>query len=154
QSSLRCDFIDAGQTVGHSRAHNRPAGSFARGDVMRLPPLVFVLGYAGLIPFLLDPAWLTLSPQTAPAWLDRMWLLYAALIASFMAGTFWGMALLGAEGPNGKIGMALSGVLMLLAWGAMALPFRHSLFALAGVFVLLVAAEVWRERTIDPLSGY
>lgn len=121
---------------------------------MRLPPLVYMLGYAGLIPFLIGPVWLSLSPQTAPPWLDRMWLLYAGLIASFMAGTFWGMALLVAEGPNGKIGMAMSGVLMLLAWGAMALGFRQSLFALAAVFVLLVAAEVWRERTIDPLSGY
>ena len=121
---------------------------------MRLPPMVFVLGYAGLIPFLAGPAWLSISPQTAPPWLDHLWLLYAGLIAAFMAGTFWGMALLVAEGPNGKIGMALSGLLMLLAWGALALSFRHSLFALAGVFVLLVLAEIWRERTIDPLSGY
>lgn len=121
---------------------------------MRLPPMVFVLGYAGLIPFLAGPAWLTLSPQTAPPWLDHLWLLYAGLIAAFMAGTFWGMALLVAEGTNGQIGMALSGVLMLLAWGSLALSFRHSLFALAGVFVLLVLAEIWRERTIDPLSGY
>ena len=121
---------------------------------MRLPPMVFVLGYAGLIPFLAGPAWLTLSPQTVPPWLDQVWLLYAGLIAAFMAGTFWGMALLVAEGPHGKLGMALSGVLMLLAWGALALPFRRSLFALAGVFVLLVLAEIWRERTIDPLSGY
>ena len=121
---------------------------------MRLPPMVFALGYAGLIPFLAGPAWLSISPQTAPPWLDHLWLLYAGLIAAFMAGTFWGMALLVAEGPNGKIGMALSGLLMLLAWGALALSFRHSLFALAGVFVLLVLAEIWCERTIDPLSGY
>ena len=121
---------------------------------MRLPPMVFVLGYAGLIPFLLGPAWLTFSPQTAPPWLDRVWLLYAGLIAAFMAGTFWGMALLVAEGPNGKIGMAMSGVLMLLAWGSLALSFRGSLYALAAVFVLLVLAEIWRERVLDPLSGY
>jgi hypothetical protein len=121
---------------------------------MRLPPLVYVLGYAGLIPFLIGPAWLTWSPQTAPAWLDHLWLLYAAMIASFMAGTFWGMALLVAEGPNGMAGMAMSGLLLLLAWGSLALPFRGALFALAGVFVLLVLAEIWRERTLDPLSGY
>ena len=121
---------------------------------MRLPPMVYLLGYAGLIPFLLGPAWLMLAPQSAPPWLDRLWLLYAGLIAAFMAGTFWGMALLVVEGPAGKLGMAISGLLMLLAWGALALPFRQSLFALAGVFVLLVLAEIWRERTIDPLSGY
>ena len=121
---------------------------------MKLPPLVFALGYAGLIPFLVGPAWLSFAPQSAPPWLDHLWLLYAAMIASFMAGTFWGMSLLVAEGPNGMLGMALSALLFMLAWGALALPFRPSLFALAGVFVLLVAAEVWRERTIDPLSGY
>ena len=121
---------------------------------MRLPPLVFALGYTGLIPFLIGPLWLTLSPLTAPPWLDHLWLLYAAMIASFMAGTFWGMSLLVAEGPNGMIGMALSAVLFLLSWATLALSFRLCLFALAGVFVLLVAAEVWRERTIDPLSGY
>jgi hypothetical protein len=121
---------------------------------MKLPPLVFALGYAGLLPFLLGPAWLTLSPLTAPPWLDHLWLLYAAMIASFMAGTFWGMSLLVAQGPNGMIGMALSAALFLLSWATLALPFRLCLFALAGVFVLLVAAEMWRERTIDPLSGY
>jgi hypothetical protein len=121
---------------------------------MKLPPLVFALGYAGLLPFLAGPLWLAYWPHTAPPWLDRLWLLYAAMIASFMAGTFWGMSLLVAEGANGMIGMVLSGVLFLLAWGTLALPFHSSLYALAGVFVLLVAAEVWRERTIDPLSGY
>ncbi|MDE0853392.1 MAG: DUF3429 domain-containing protein [Nevskia sp.] len=121
---------------------------------MKLPPLVYALGYAGLIPFLAGPVWLSFAPQSAPPWLDHLWLLYAAMIASFMSGTFWGMSLLVAEGPNGMIGMAMSAVLFLLSWGALALPFRLCLFALAGVFVLLVAAEVWRERTIDPLSGY
>ena len=52
------------------------------------------------------------------------------------------------------IGMALSAVLFIMSWATLALPFRECLYALAGVFVLLVAAEVWRERTIDPLSGY
>jgi hypothetical protein len=116
--------------------------------------MVFVLGYAGLIPFLIGPAWLTFAPQSAPPRLDQLWLLYAGLIAAFMSGTFWGMALLVVEGPAGKLGMAISGVLMLLTWGALSLGFRHALFALAGVFVLLVLAEIWRERTIDPLSGY
>jgi hypothetical protein len=64
------------------------------------------------------------------------------------------MALLVAEGPSGIAGMAMSAVLMLLAWAALLLPFRESLYALSAVFVLLVLAEVWRERTIDPLSGY
>lgn len=121
---------------------------------MRLPPLAYLLGFSGLIPFLAGPAWLCFAPQSAPAWLDRVWLVYAGMIASFMAGTFWGMALVVAEGVEGMVGMAMSGVLMLLAWAAMLLPFRESLYALAIVFLLLVLAEIWRERTVDPLSGY
>lgn len=121
---------------------------------MRIPPLVYLLGYAGLIPFLIGPAWLSLSPDTAPGWLDQLWLMYAAMMASFMAGTFWGMALLVAEGPKGQVGMVMSGALMLLAWGSLALSFRGSLCALAVVFVLLALAEIWRERVLDPLSGY
>ncbi|GAC1630758.1 MAG: hypothetical protein NVS9B10_23440 [Nevskia sp.] len=121
---------------------------------MKLPPLIYVLGYAGLIPFVAGPLWLMAAPGSAPVWLDRMWLNYAAMIASFMAGTLWGMAIFTAGGPNGLLGMALSTVLLLLAWAAMALPFKLALIALAAVFVLLVLAEIWRERVLDPLSGY
>jgi hypothetical protein len=124
------------------------------GIRMRLPPLVFALGYAGLIPFVADPLWLSVAPGSAPPWLDRVWLVYAGLIASFMAGSFWGMALIVVEGPAGKLGMAMSAGLMLLAWAALMLPFRAALIGLSGVYALLVLAEIWRERTIDPLSGY
>ena len=121
---------------------------------MKLPPLVYALGYAGLLPFLADPLWLTLSRGNAPGWLDRLWLSWAAMVAAFMAGTFWGMALWVAEGTEGKIGMTMAALLMLLAAATLALPFRPSLLALGVVYLLLVAAEIWRERTIDPLSGY
>jgi len=121
---------------------------------MKLPPLVFALGYAGLLPFIAGPLWLTAAPASAPAWLDPMWLSYTAMITSFMAGTLWGLALPTAEGPNGLVGLALSTGLMLLAWAATALPFPQALLALGAVFVLLVLAEVWRERVLDPLSGY
>lgn len=121
---------------------------------MKLPPLIFALGYAGLIPFLIGPAWHAFAPASAPSWLDALWLSYATLIASFMAGTFWGMALIAAEGPEGQLGMVMSAVLMLLTWLATALPLRLELIALAVVFALLALAEVWRERVLDPLSGY
>ena len=97
----------------------------------RLPLLVFALGYSGLLPFIAGPLWLTVMPGSAPVWLDSLWISYAALIASFMAGTLWGLALPTSEGPNGLIGMAISTVLMLLAWGAASLPFAWALPALA-----------------------
>jgi hypothetical protein len=121
---------------------------------MNLPRSLFLLGYAGLIPFIAGPLWLTLAPDSAPPWLDQAWLLYAALIAAFMAGTFWGLALVVAENPAGRLGMLLSAVLMLLAWGAALLPFFTALLALAIVFLLLALAELWRERVLDPMSSY
>ena len=121
---------------------------------MRLPPLVFALGFAGLVPFFAGPLWLTLAPLSAPQSLDHMWLLYGALVASFMAGTFWGFSAPASQGSAGLVGLLLASVLMLLTWAALALPFAASLLALAGVFVLQLLAEMWRERALDTLPGY
>lgn len=121
---------------------------------MELPKLVYALGAAGLIPFLLGPLWLQISPDTAPVWLDRMWWTYGSLIATFMAGTFWGFALPACQGLQGMIGLFIASVLMLLTWAAMALPFHASLIALAAVFLLLLLADFWRERTLDTIGGY
>ena len=121
---------------------------------MRMPRLLYVLGYSGLIPFLVGPAWLTFAPHTVPPWLDRVWLAYAGMIAAYMAGSFWGLALIVSEGPEGKLGLAMSAALLLLSWGAVLLPFHLALPALGVVFLLQLLAEIWRERTLDPMSGY
>ncbi len=121
---------------------------------MPLPRLVYVLGYAGLIPFLLGPAWLTLSPETAPPWLDLAWKQYAGMIAAFMAGSFWGLALLACEGPEGQLGLVIATALAAISWGAMVLPFHEELYALIFVFLAQLLAEFWRERVLDPMSGY
>ena len=121
---------------------------------MKLPRFVILLGYAGLVPFFAGPLWLTFMPQTAPAWLDHIWTAYITLIAAFLAGTFWGFALMAAAGPEGRFGLFIASVLMLLTWVAMWLPFRLSLFGLALVFLLLLLADFWRERTLDTIPGY
>lgn len=121
---------------------------------MNLPPSVLLLGYSGLIPFLIGPLWLTLSPGSAPQWLDIAWLNYVALIASFMAGTFWGFALPASQGVAGLIGLLISVVLMLMAWVATLLSFAPSLALLGLVFLLLLAADFWRERVLDTIGGY
>jgi hypothetical protein len=121
---------------------------------MRLPLIVILLGYAGLIPFVLGPAWLTFAPASAPSWLDFVWINYVTLLGAFLAGTFWGFALPAAQGPAGMFGMFVASVLMLLTWLAMSLPYRVELYALAAVFLLLLIADFWRERTLDTLPGY
>ena len=121
---------------------------------MRLPLPVSLFGYAGLIPFLLGPAWLDLSPQTAPDWLDAVWLSYCALIAAFMAGTLWGFALPACEGSAGVAGLLMSMVLITLPWIASALPLREALGVLAVAYLMLLAADFWRERNLGTVDGY
>jgi hypothetical protein len=112
------------------------------------------LGIAGLLPMFIGPLWRVLAPQTVPPQLDHLWLLYIALVASFMAGTFWGFALPAIEGTEGQIGVFTASILMLLTWGAMALPYGPSLYAIIGVFLLLLLADFWRERTLGSVIGY
>ena len=119
-----------------------------------LSPLAFWLGLSGLLPFLVGPAWLTFSPATAPVWLDGLWHQYVAMIASFMAGTFWGFALPLSGGSEGLKGLAIAVTLMLVSWGALALPLTASLLLLGVVFLLLLLADFWRERTLDSIEGY
>jgi hypothetical protein len=121
---------------------------------MNLPKLVSLMGFMGLIPFFAGPLWLTWMPGSAPSWLDHLWLTYIAMIASFMAGTFWGFALPASQGPDGLIGLGISMVLMVLAWVSTALPFEAALGGLALVFLLLLLADFWRERVLDTIGGY
>lgn len=121
---------------------------------MRLPLIVSLGGYAGLIPFLLGPAWLTWSPETVPDWIDALWLSYCALIATFMAGTLGGFSLPACEGTAGLAGLVISMALMLMAWFATALPFRPQLAVLAATFLLLLVADFWRERVLGTVGGY
>jgi hypothetical protein len=120
---------------------------------MKLPKLVFLLGYAGLLPCFAGPVWIA-STGGATSWLDHAWLMYIALVASFMAGTFWGFSAPAAQGRDGMIGLLIASGLLLVTWIAMVLPFKAAVASLAGVFVLQIAAEVWRERALDTIPGY
>ena len=119
-----------------------------------LPRFVLLLSYTGLIPFLIGPAWMTLAPASVPPWLDHVWVAYVAMIAAFMAGTFWGFAMPASEGPAGQIGIVIATVLMLATWGASTLPLRGALIGLALVFALQLLADFWRERTLGEVEGY
>ena len=121
---------------------------------MRLPPIVILLGYAGLVPFVIGPLWLTLDPVGAPTWLDRAWTHYVTLLAAFLAGTFWGFALPAIEGPNGILGVFIASLLLLFTWVTMVIAPAYQLILLALVFLLQLLADYWRERTLDTIPGY
>ncbi len=120
---------------------------------MKLPYWITALGYIGLVPFLAEPLWLTLAAEPSP-WLDQLWLGYVTLMAAFLAGTFLGFALVAIEGPAGKLGVLIASALLALTAVAMSFPFRPSLYVLAVVFLLLLLADFWRERTLDTIPGY
>jgi hypothetical protein len=121
---------------------------------MRLPLIVILLGYAGLIPFVIGPAWLAFSPGTAPEWLSAGWAGYVTLLAAFLAGTFWGFALPAIEGPNGMLGVFIASALLVLTWVTMVVTSVWQLYLLALVFLLQLLADYWRERTLDTIPGY
>lgn len=121
---------------------------------MKLPFVVSLFGYLGLIPFLAGPFWISFAVEMPPPWIDSVWLSFVALIASFMAGSFWGFALPACEGPQGVTGLIMASVLMGLTWIATMLPFDAALFGLIAVFLLLLAADLWRERTLGTIDGY
>lgn len=122
--------------------------------MLALSPLAFWLGLSGLLPFVAGPLWLTVSPGTAPQWLDYCWHQYVGLIAAFMAGSFWGFAMPMSGGSAGLMALVVSVVLMLLSWVAMLLPLHPSLLLLAVVFLLLLLADYWRDRALDSIEGY
>ena len=121
---------------------------------MRLPRIVVLLGYAGLLPFVIGPLWVMAAPSSAPLWLDDAWTGYVTLLAAFLAGTFWGFALPAIEGPNGILGVFLASALLLLTWVTMVVAPGYQLPLLALVFLLQLLADYWRERTLDTIPGY
>lgn len=121
---------------------------------MKLPLAVTLLGYLGLIPFFAGPAWVALSPETVPPQLDQFWVSWCSLLAAFLAGTLWGFALPALQGPAGVFATILASALMLLSWLSTLLPADAHLWALGVNYLLLLAVEVWRERTLDTLPGY
>lgn len=121
---------------------------------MKLPALVAALGYAGLLPFLVMPLWLTLLPQAMSAAVEAAWLHYVAMVTIFLAGTFWGFALPASEGLVGRAGMSLAAGFAALAWLALLLPPRAALLGLAAVLLLQWLADVFLQRALGGVAGY
>lgn len=121
---------------------------------MRLPNWIIALSFAGLIPFFAGP--LCILAGFNPPWarVDELWHSYVTLLAVFLAGSFWGFAIIAANGAAGAAGILIASALMLITWAAMLLPFQESLYAFVLIFLLLLLAEYWRERALGSMPGY
>ena len=105
---------------------------------------VLRLGYAGLIPFVVNALLLFLVQDDVHPYVTIALTAYAALIASFLGGIHWGLALL--ESSALRTFHLIWGVTpSLLAWIAVVMPAYAGLPVLALVLVLcyLVDRKTW-----------
>jgi hypothetical protein len=103
---------------------------------MTSPALARILTLAGALPFWLGVAAL-LAGET---WVGPVVVIYAALIASFVAGIHWGLTFGPAAGHSRTLLITSNGV-TLAAWGAALLPQRPAFALLALLFAGLYLVE-------------
>ncbi len=104
----------------------------------------YLLGFAGLIPFWMIA--LALYWPSAERWpfLPVALTTYAGLIASFLGGIYWGLAL-----RQGQLGQLWWSVLpAILVWLISFLPFKQELSALVLLFLLLLLVERFWLRQV------
>jgi hypothetical protein len=112
---------------------------------------VLRLGYAGLIPFVVGALLLFLVHDDVLALVAIALTSYAAVIASFLGGIHWGLAL--RENTQHRTFQLVWGVVpSLLAWVAVIMPAYAGLPVLAVVLVLcyLVDRKIWPEVGLRP----
>ena len=111
--------------------------------VSPLPRLVPALTIAGIIPFAAGALYL-LAPFGPPHWhalVSTALAWWAVIILSFMAGSYWGMAVTGQADPLLLIG---SNAAAIAAWAALiGLPSDWIPVAISTLFALLLLLE-WR----------
>ncbi len=113
-----------------------------------LPLTAWLLGFGGVIPFLV--LFLALLPGLSPGFADSRevtrWLLaYAAIILSFLGAIHWGVALARddatANNQSGNRSFLYGIMPALLAWFALLLPHNIALFLMAGLVMLAYGAD-------------
>ena len=106
---------------------------------MQLERMAKILGYAGLIPFIVfsTGTWMTL-PLMENAHTALM--TYAAIILSFMGAIHWGLAM-SQNSSHANLQLAGSVVPALLGWLALLIPMLYGYGLLALSFVVLYFAD-------------
>jgi hypothetical protein len=126
--------------------------------VLAPPPVTAqLLGYAGLLPFVAGAMAVWMLPSPQQGWAVQGLAAYAALIATFLGGIHWGLAMRTPQAPGWWL---LWGVLpSLLAWAALlALPVwgaAPALVALAATLglCLLVDSRLYPAQGLGTWLG-
>jgi len=103
-------------------------------------PAARALGLAGLLPFIAGAA--ALVVVDAPGlrvWAGTALTAYGALIATFLGGIHWGLAMLCVQPVTRRLGWGIAP--SLLAWVALLLPASPGLLLLAGLLAACYAVD-------------
>ena len=125
----------------------------------RVPILPGILGYAGLIPFVVSGIGIWFVPTSQVEMLDKALLTYAACILAFMGAIHWGVAL-NSNANSWQLGASV--LPALLAWLALNTPFPWVYSILIISFVVLCIVDsiatrsnylpAWFPRLRTPLT--
>ena len=125
-------------------------------DTARQPRLPFLLGIAGLIPFLAGAIAVFVAPVLWQALAIKAFIFYSAVILSFLGGIQWGVAM-GQESSDTrgfKDRLVLSVVPSLLAWPALLIDYDDAALVLMVGFLLVRLYERQRSSALRLPSWY
>ena len=128
-------------------------------DTRPLPPLMLVLGYAGLSPFVLLSVMMLHAAFVGPGlqsssvfglYTPYLFISYSAIILSFLSGTLWSRNGYAAESTKNELLLVGSNLLALIAWLALILVYFSSVMTLLAVSLLIAgfASVLLLERSI------
>ena len=128
-------------------------------DTRPLPPLMLVLGYAGLSPFVLLSVMMLHAAFVGPGlqsssvfglYAPYLFISYSAIILSFLSGTLWSRNGYAAESTKNELLLVGSNLLALIAWLALILVYFSSVMTLLAVSLLIAgfASVLLLERSI------
>jgi hypothetical protein len=103
-----------------------------------------MLGYAGLIPFIVLSLGCLLLVGDQQLQAARALLAYGAVIVSFLGAVHWGLPVIGQAGSKAVVRLAWGVTPALLAWVALLLPLQAGLALLvAGLLAAYLADRRW-----------
>ena len=142
-----------------SQDHSSQNHDHAQADDRIIPDVPLWLGLAGAIPFVGLSALIVLPhfdvALTLPErWLHHALLTYAALIASFLGGVRWGLALSVASSRQSSL-FIVSICPSLVGWAALAAPKPYDLILLMTLFLCLLVLDIGlvKERLVPRWFG-
>ncbi len=116
---------------------NLPAPAAVAGGAP--PPRALVLGYAGLVPFVLGALLVWLVHDELRPEVMRGLAAYAAVVVSFLGGIHWGLAMRARQSPSVLLGWGV--VPSLVAWPAVWMPPGAGLVLLGAMLVACYAVD-------------